>query len=672
MAADQPQQLSDKYLLLDRIGTGGMAEVHRCKMSGTMGFEKLIVIKKLLPQFAGDKEVVSQFISEARLAALLQHENIAYVYDFGEINGNYFIAMEYLFGKDLQSILQRAGEMALPLSAEQALFIATKICEGMEYAHALKDLHQRPLNIIHRDLSPHNIFITYDGKVKIIDFGIARAELFDNRTKAGMVKGKISYMSPEQLTDLQIDRRSDIFSIGILLYEMLAGKRMYSGDTATLIRKCMDVEYENLESLLPGLHPAIYRIVGKALAKNRDDRYESCAGMRTDLEECLFILAERPTAEILQTAILRLFAEEFEKERLLISAGAAEPFANNAATEAAVIDRTVVCEISGQDAPIAIQPPAASPPLKRPSRRLSWWAAIVAVGLGCLLVVFMVLRTGGNGEEGQKPAAESQPQGQVGGAPQVGISSPQSAPKGEAELKYQQEPQRDLSPPEEETGSRDATLQTLLSQADQAMNGHGAQKPDLQLSLDLFRQVLEREQDNPQALAGIRYIGEQYGVSAEQAMRAGHNSLAAAHLQKGLAIAPGNRRLVDLQARLDEERRESIRKLIGRAYDALQRDSLTTPADDCAYGYYQQVLRMDEKNSAATSGIARIADRYAELAEDAYRNMRISNAKEFVRQGLAIAPQHRQLRQLQRDLSRSKPGIFFKSIEKSIRPVFQQ
>lgn len=648
-----------------------MAEVYRCKMSGTMGFEKLIVIKKLLPQFAGDREVVSQFIAEARLAALLQHENIAYVYDFGEIDGNYFIAMEYLFGKDLQSIMQRAGEMGRPLTVDQALYIAMKICEGMAYAHALKDLQQRPLHIIHRDLSPHNIFVTYDGKVKIIDFGIARAELFDNRTRAGMVKGKISYMSPEQLTALQIDRRSDIFSIGILLYEMLSGKRMYNGDTATLIRKCMDVDYEKLEDSLPGLHPAIYRIVGKALAKNRDERYESCAGMRADLEECLFILAERPTAETLQTAVLRLFAKEFEAERLLIPAGAAKPIEGSASAADGVFERTVVCEIPEKGAPIAIDPPTAPPPPKRSSRRMSWRAAVMAAGLGCLFAVFMLLRSGGNGEQGQKLAAESPSHDQAAGAPQLAASPPQSVPKVEVEQQvHQQSPQN--SSLQEEVNGQDNTVQALLSQAEQAMNGQGGKKPDLYLALDFFRQVLEREPDNAQALAGMRYIGEQYGVSAEQAMRAGHFSEAEAHLQKGLAIAPANHRLGELQVRLDDERREASRKLIARAEDALQRDNLTTPADDCAYGYYQQVLRMDDKNSAATRGIARIADRYAELAEEAYRNMRINNAKEYVRQGLSIAPQHRQLRQLQRDLSRSKPGIFFKSIEKSIRPVFQQ
>lgn len=641
----QPKQLGNKYLLLDRIGTGGMAEVYRCRMSGTMGFEKLMVVKKLLPQFASDQELVSQFIAEARLAALLHHENIAYVYDFGEIDGSYFIAMEYLLGKDLRSVMRKAGEMHCPIGVERALTIAMRICEGMEYAHTLHDLHQRPLNIIHRDLSPHNVFITSEGKVKIIDFGIAKAELFDNRTKAGMVKGKISYMSPEQLTAEKIDRRSDIFSIGILLYEMLCGRRMYTGDTAALIRKCMQAEYERLEGVMPGLHPAIYRILDRALARDRDERYDSCAGMHADLVECHFAITGRPAPQSLQEYLFQLFAEELEEERLKVSAGMPQQFPDPVMAHPRP-------DPAGHES-TAIQPTVEfrAPSPERPWRRIHRWAILVAVGFVAIATV-MALRTEGPVNQGEPAAVVSPAQSRAAGESQT-AAPPEMLPE---------------EPPLPE--DRGQNVQVLLAEAERAMAGEEPEQ-QLGLALDAFREVLAREPGNGAALAGIGRIGEQYGRHAEQAMRAGNFPEAAEFLRHGLAVAPDSQRLLDLQENLAKEKRETIRDLADRAEEALTKNQLTTPPEDCAYKYYQQILVMDGNNAQAKNGLVRIADRYAALAEEAYRNLRIGNAREYVRQGLAIVPQHKHLLQLQRDLSRSKPGMFFKSIEKSIRPIFQ-
>ncbi|MGI9537140.1 MAG: serine/threonine protein kinase, partial [Desulfocapsaceae bacterium] len=314
MSSVEPIRFGDKYLLLDQIGAGGVAEVFRGKLTRDKGFEKLIVIKKLLAEYNSDREMVDIFIREARLAALLQHDNIAATYDFGEIDGEYFLAMEYLFGKNLHSVMVRAREHAELFGLSEALVIGSKICEGMEYAHNLDDLQHRPLNIVHRDLTPHNIFITYDGKVKILDFGVAQAELFDNKTREGVVKGKISYMSPERLSGEDVDSRSDIFSIGILLYEMIGRRRMYQGDTAELIRKCLTAEYENLKLILPELDPAVHNILDKALAVEVDRRYQSCAEMQSDIDELLFQMQLRGGYRLLKGAIRGLFAEEYDTE----------------------------------------------------------------------------------------------------------------------------------------------------------------------------------------------------------------------------------------------------------------------------------------------------------------------------------------------------------------------
>ncbi len=304
-----------KYTLLDRIAVGGMAEVFRAKLTGDKGFEKLIVVKKMLPQMAEDPEMVSHFIDEAKLAALLQHENIIHVYDFGETQGSYFIAMEYLFGKDLKSVFSKSSQINSPISLENSLMIASKICEGLEYAHNLKDLHGASLNIIHRDISPQNIFITFDGKVKVIDFGIAKTTTQTSKTQVGIIKGKVAYMSPEQAEGKSIDRRSDIFAAGIIFYEMITGKEMYSGDTMEVFNKAINAKYELPEDIAPGLPSTIYDILHRALNKNMNERYQSCREMMADIENCLYEVGSRPNTRILEKYITSLFENEYSDEK---------------------------------------------------------------------------------------------------------------------------------------------------------------------------------------------------------------------------------------------------------------------------------------------------------------------------------------------------------------------
>ena len=207
-----------KYLLLEKLATGGMAQLYKGKMIGVEGFEKLVAIKQILPHLVEEKEFISSFIDEAKLAAMLHHQNIVQIYDFGNMEGTYYIAMEYLQGRDLRIIINRAKEIHKPLHLEQILFIMSNICSGLDYAHKMKDFEGKPLNIIHRDISPQNIMITYEGEVKILDFGIAKAATQRTLTHMWMIKGKVAYMSPEQAAGKIIDYRSYIFSAGILFY----------------------------------------------------------------------------------------------------------------------------------------------------------------------------------------------------------------------------------------------------------------------------------------------------------------------------------------------------------------------------------------------------------------------------------------------------------------------
>ncbi len=316
MAEYQPTRFG-KYLLLEKLAVGGMAQLYRAKITGIQGFEKLIAIKTILPHLAGEKELLTSFIDEAKLAALLHHQNIVQIYDFGTMEDAYFIAMEYLLGKDLRHIFSKSQEKGLPISNEHALYITTQICSGLDYAHTLKDFQGKPLNIIHRDISPQNIFITYEGEVKIVDFGIAKAASQSTITQYGMIKGKIAYMSPEQASGQPIDHRSDIFSTGILLYEMVTGKRMFVGsDTLQILAKVSRAEFEPPEVARSGLPIKVYNILNKALMKSPEDRYQSCGEMLADLEECMFQLSLRPTPRGLSQYMKELFKEEIAKEEL--------------------------------------------------------------------------------------------------------------------------------------------------------------------------------------------------------------------------------------------------------------------------------------------------------------------------------------------------------------------
>ena len=317
MTVFQPIQFG-KYQLLDKIATGGMAELFRAKLTGAQGFEKLIAIKKILPNLSEEESLVTSFIDEAKLAALLHHENIVQIYDFGDMDNEYFIAMEFLFGKDLRTIRKTAKKRDLPLGMENILYIVSRICAGLDYSHNLKDLQGQPLNIIHRDINPQNVLVTYEGQVKIIDYGIAKAASHNNKTRENLIKGKLAYMSPEQANGQTIDHRSDIFSTGIILYELLAVRRMFEGETMHVLSLVRDAHYDPPEEVIPDLPAKLNQILSRALAKDPDQRYQSASEMLADLEEFAFELSLRPNARSFAQYMKELFEEEFAEEELAL------------------------------------------------------------------------------------------------------------------------------------------------------------------------------------------------------------------------------------------------------------------------------------------------------------------------------------------------------------------
>ena len=208
-----------------------MAEVFKAKVVGVEGFERIVALKRILPNIAEDEEFITMFIDEAKIAVQLQHANIAQIFDLGKVDDAYFIALEYVHGRDLRGIFDdvRKHRQTMPLA--QVCYLTMQVCEGLDYAHNKRDVQGRALNLVHRDVSPQNVLIGYEGEVKLIDFGIAKAAGKASKTQAGILKGKFGYMSPEQVRGLPIDRRSDIFAVGIILYEMLTGERLFVGES---------------------------------------------------------------------------------------------------------------------------------------------------------------------------------------------------------------------------------------------------------------------------------------------------------------------------------------------------------------------------------------------------------------------------------------------------------
>ena len=295
-----------------------MAELYRAKLTGAEGFEKLIAIKKILPNLSEEENLITSFIDEAKLAALLHHENIVQIYDFGSMDDEYFIAMEFIFGKDLRTIRQAAKQREMPLSMENILHIVSRICAGLDYSHKLKDLQGQPLNIIHRDINPQNILVTYEGQVKIIDYGIAKAASQNTKTRENLIKGKLAYMSPEQANGQSIDHRSDIFSTGIILYELLAVKRMFEGETMHVLSLVREAQYDPPEEVIPDLPAKLNQILRRALAKDPTERYQSAGDMMADLEEFAFECSLRPNARSFANYMKALFEEELAEEELAL------------------------------------------------------------------------------------------------------------------------------------------------------------------------------------------------------------------------------------------------------------------------------------------------------------------------------------------------------------------
>ncbi|MFO0600951.1 MAG: protein kinase [Myxococcaceae bacterium] len=371
-----------KYYLVRKLAEGGMAEIFLAKAVGVEGFEKNVVIKRMLPHLSTAPDFVSMFLDEARLAASLNHPNIVQISDLGLADGCYFICMEYLAGEDFATVLRTAKRRQEHTPLNVVLRVISEAAVGLHFAHEAVNQKGEPLHLVHRDVSPSNLFITYAGQVKVLDFGIAKAESRVTTTGTGVVKGKYQYMSPEQARGDPIDRRADVFSLGVSLYEAVTGVRPFARDTDLAVLKAvLDGDYQPVRAVRPDLPLEVEQIINRALAQDPQYRYPSAMAMAQDIEKYIGATTSASGGQVLSNFMAGFFGPDRVKSKTRIESldelaargidvpGRSNPLAPKTSVEQPPEDRTNVLPLK----PITA---AGEPPFKRTP-----WGLIIAAML---------------------------------------------------------------------------------------------------------------------------------------------------------------------------------------------------------------------------------------------------------------------------------------------------
>ncbi len=303
-----------RYRVVDEIGVGGMASVHLARMDGPGGFQKWVAIKRIHPHLVEDDQFVDMFLDEARIAAGINHANVAQVFDLGKDDNTYWIAMEYLHGEPLREVMRRAEERGQRIGPELAARICADAAEGLHAAHELRGKNGQLLGLVHRDVTPHNLFLTYDGYTKVVDFGIAKVADRLASTRAGTLKGKLAYMSPEQVRGAEVDRTTDIFALGVVLWEITTNQRLFRMDTdLDTLEKVQACQVPPPSTIVPGYPPELEQVVLKALAKRKQDRYQTAREFSRALQTFLVRSGHFVGPEEVAQFVRTVFADRIQK-----------------------------------------------------------------------------------------------------------------------------------------------------------------------------------------------------------------------------------------------------------------------------------------------------------------------------------------------------------------------
>ena len=301
-----------RFTLVRKLAEGGMGAVYEAVLHGPEGFQKVVAIKSIRESLTDDAEFVALFVGEAKLVADLVHQNIVQTYQLGKSDRTWFMALEFVDGVNLSELEKRHAERGTRMPVELGIYVASRVARALEYAHEKRDRHDQPLGVVHRDISPRNVMISRDGFVKLADFGIAKAKDLMNDQEGEILMGKVRYMSPEQARFETTDPRSDLYSLGIVTYELLLGRTPFTGDTTAAILEEVKVRgVPAPKSVDPALPDEVDRILRKALEPRRADRYETAGGMAYDLEHFIYHDRFGPTVVTLQQHLAALFPERF-------------------------------------------------------------------------------------------------------------------------------------------------------------------------------------------------------------------------------------------------------------------------------------------------------------------------------------------------------------------------
>ncbi len=376
-----------RYVLLNKLAVGGMAEIYKAKTYGVDGFEKVLAVKRILPHCAADREFINMLVDEAKLTVLLSHANIVQVYDLGKVGDDYFISMEYIYGTNLREFINRYTEQTEKIPEEMGVYIISEMCKGLDYAHRKTDSQGNPLNIVHRDISPQNILISYEGEVKIVDFGIAKAAMNVSHTMAGILKGKVAYMSPEQALGKPIDHRTDIFSAGVVLYEMLTGEKLFTGETQFEVLNQIRTTRVNTLMLPDHIPGPLKAILAKALAYNVKDRYQSAGDFQLDLTKYLYSSYVDFSPRHLSSLMGKLFQNEIKRKEapVVIDEKTSSAIMQQAKLEDIVVHRKEIEKKSTKKTVEAITDAVPAEPTERKKRN-----SLVALAAGGILVTLLV------------------------------------------------------------------------------------------------------------------------------------------------------------------------------------------------------------------------------------------------------------------------------------------
>ena len=348
-----PLDVLERYTLLAPLGKGGMAEVFLAVWQVAPRTRRPVVIKRLYEHFSDDPVVSQMFMDEARLVCCLEHECIVKTHEVGVIDGLCCIAMEYLAGQPLRRLIRRTWNSGgLPI--DLAVYIAIRVLQALEYAHDVQDHQGRPLEIVHRDISPHNVFVTNNGLVKVLDFGIAKARSHEGRTAAGLIKGKFAYLAPEQANNLAVDRRADVWSVGVVLWEMLSGTRLFKADNeAATLRATLEADIPIASTHRAEVHPELDRILWRALQRDRNLRYRNASDMKQELLSYLQSTHQSPDKSALATMMHEQFHDEIVDQRRLVYE--LMETGTLAQSEATAAHSTTETSLTGADSAISVE-----------------------------------------------------------------------------------------------------------------------------------------------------------------------------------------------------------------------------------------------------------------------------------------------------------------------------